>query len=82
VTLPVKTKFDPQFPINGGGPPSQTFRDYLSKLDLLVAAIAAGNLPTPLVNAVNDAGPPPAASRSGSNTGTVHRLWCGSSKQG
>jgi hypothetical protein len=69
VTLPVKTKFDPQFPINGGGPPSQTFRDYLSQLDLLVAAMAAGNLPTPLVNAVNDAG----AAAGGVGVGQTYR---------
>jgi hypothetical protein len=68
VTLPVKTKFDPQFPINGGGPPSQTFRDYLSKLDLLVAAMAAGNLP-PLFNAVNDA----AAAAGGVAVGQMYR---------
>ena len=43
MTLPNKPKFDPQFPLNSGGPPSQMLRDYMTKLDALVAAMAAGN---------------------------------------
>lgn len=55
MSLPQKTKFDPSFPItDNAGRPSQLFRDYMAKLDALVAAMAAGNAP-PLVNAVNDA---------------------------
>lgn len=55
MTLPAKTKFDPQFPIVGeGAKPSQTFRDYIAKLDALVAALALGQAPK-LVNAANDA---------------------------
>lgn len=55
MSLPVKNKFDPQFPIaDVAGRPAQSHRDYLIKLDALVAALAAGNLPV-LVNAVNDA---------------------------
>jgi len=69
VTLPAKNKFDPQFPLNKGGPPDQIFRDYLSKLDALVAAMAAGNLPANLVNAVNDA----AAAAGGVAIGQMYR---------
>jgi hypothetical protein len=56
VSLPSKTKFDPTQPVTQGssGQPVQSFRDYMTKLDALVAAMAAGNLPT-LINAANDA---------------------------
>ena len=69
MTLPAKTKFDPQFPLNGGGPPDQIFRDYLSKLDALVAAMAAGGVPNNLVNAANDA----AAAGAGVPIGSMYR---------
>jgi len=56
VTLPVKNRFDPSFPITDrDGKPTQLFRDYMAKLDALVAAISAGNAPSNLVNAANDA---------------------------
>lgn len=55
MTLPVKKTFNPAFPItDGSGRPVQNFRDYISALDALVVAMAAGNLPV-LVNAANDA---------------------------
>lgn len=57
MTLPIKTRFDPSFAlVDPAGRPTQLSRDYLVKLDALVAAMAAGNLPANLVNAVNDAG--------------------------
>jgi hypothetical protein len=41
MTLPVKNKFDPSFPIvDQSGRPTQLFRDYMAKLDALVAALA------------------------------------------
>lgn len=70
MTLPAKTKFDPQFAITEkGDKPSQLFRDYMVKLDALVAAFAAGNLPANLVNAVNDA----AAAAGGVAVGQLYR---------
>lgn len=55
MSLPQKNKFDPSFPIaDVAGRPSPLHRDYLAKLDALVVAMAAGNLPV-LVNAANDA---------------------------
>lgn len=69
MTLPVKNKFDPSFPIiDGTGRPTQFGRDYLLKLDALVAALAAGNLGV-LVNAVNDA----AAAAGGVAIGQSYR---------
>ena len=69
MSLPQKSKFDPQFPIVGeGGRPSQWMRDYMAKLDALVAAMAAGNAPT-LVNAANDA----AAAAAGVRVGFLYR---------
>jgi hypothetical protein len=69
VTLPAKNKFDPSFAIvDQSGRPTQLYRDYLSKLDALVAAIAAGNLPV-LVNAANDA----AAAAAGVLVGQIYR---------
>lgn len=44
MSLPAKNRFDPSFPlVDGQGRPTQFGRDYLSKLDALVAALAAGN---------------------------------------
>lgn len=56
MTLPVKLRFDPSFPIIAGkdGAPTQLFRDYMRGLDALVAALAAGGVP-PLADAANDA---------------------------
>ena len=69
MTLPVKTKFDPSFAITDqSGRPSQLFRDYMAKLDALIAAMAAGNLPGNLVNAANDA----AAAAAGVNVGQIY----------
>lgn len=69
MSLPQKTKFDPQFAlVDRSGNPTQVFRDYLSKLDALVASMAAGNLPV-LVNAVNDA----AAAAAGVQVGQAYR---------
>jgi hypothetical protein len=69
VTLPAKNKFDPQFAItDSSGKPTQSFRDYMAKLDALVAALAAGNAPT-LVNAANDA----AAAAAGVGIGMAYR---------
>jgi len=69
MSLPVKTKFDPGFPIvDKDGRPSQSFRDYMSTLDALVAAIATG-MNTALVNAANDA----AAANAGVGVGQLYR---------
>jgi hypothetical protein len=69
MTLPVKNKFDPSFPIvDQSGRPTQLFRDYMAKLDALVSAIAAGNLGN-LVNAANDA----AAAAAGVSVGSAYR---------
>lgn len=70
MTLPVKTKFDPSFGVTEkGDKPSQLFRDYMAKLDALVAAIAAGGAPNNLVNAANDA----AAAAAGVAVGNFYR---------
>ena len=62
MTLPKKNRFDPQQPISDkGDKPSQSFRDYLSKADALLGALASGTAPNNLVNAANDA----AAARAG-----------------
>lgn len=69
MTLPSKTKFDPQFALtDSNGKASQSFRDYMTKLDALVTALAAGNAPT-LVNAANDA----AAAAAGVAVGNFYR---------
>lgn len=69
MSLPVKSKFDPQFAlVDSSGRATQQFRDYLLKLDALVSAIAAGNLPV-LVNAANDA----AAAAAGVQLGQEYR---------
>ncbi len=69
MTLPTKTKFDPSFPIvDSTGRPSQSFRDYMAKLDALVAALAGGNLGN-LVVAANDA----AAAGGGVGIGQIYR---------
>jgi hypothetical protein len=63
VTL--KTKFDPSFPITDkAGKPTQSFAQYVSKLD----AFAVGN-PALLPNAVNDA----AAAAAGVGIGSLYR---------
>ena len=70
MTLPVKNRFDPQFPIVGeAGRPSQSHRDYRRALDALVAALAAGGAPNGLVNAANDA----AAAAGGVAVGFIYR---------
>ncbi len=69
MTLPAKNRFDPAFPITDqSGKPTQFFRDYLSKLDALVAAIATGTN-VALVNAANDA----AAAAAGVQIGQLYR---------
>jgi len=69
VTLPVKNRFDPSFPIaDRDGKPTQFFRDYMAKLDALVASIAAANSPA-VVNAANDA----AAAAAGVAIGQFYR---------
>lgn len=74
MSLPPKNKYDPSFAI--GDPnvnPTQFFRDYMVKMDALVAAMAAGTLPNVnlalLKNAANDA----AAARLGVSVGGVYR---------
>lgn len=74
MTLPTKNKFDPSFPITEkGDKPSQLFRDYMRALDAVVAAIAAGNLPTlnlsTFIVAVDDA----AAAAAGVPIGGIYR---------
>ncbi len=67
--LPAKNKYDPAQNItNADRKADQLFRDYMLKLDLLVAALAAGQLP-PLVNAANDA----AAAAGGVAVGFMYR---------
>jgi hypothetical protein len=62
VSLPNKNKFDPAFPITDkDGRPTQLFRDYVTKLDLMLATIA--------VNAANDA----AAAAAGVPVGSFYR---------
>jgi len=76
VTLPVKNRFDPSFPITDrDGKPTQLFRDYMAKFDALVASLAGGNT-SPLVNigvsgtlAANDA----AAAALGVAVGGLYR---------
>jgi hypothetical protein len=74
VTLPVKNRFDPSFTIvDVQRKPEQLFRDYMVKLDALVTALAAGNLPTlnisTFVVAVDDA----AAAAAGVPVGGIYR---------
>jgi hypothetical protein len=81
VTLPTKNKFNPALPIgdvaDGICRPQQNFRDYLSKLDILVAALAAGGLVASapsgvgvaLINAANDG----AAAAAGVGIGAFYR---------
>lgn len=69
MTLPNKNKFDPQFAIvDRDGKPTQMFRDYLSKLDALVTAMATGS-DVALTNAANDA----AAAAAGVQVGQQYR---------
>lgn len=70
MTLPQKSKFDPGFAIaEKDGRASQVFRDYLTKLDALVVALAGGNLPTQIVDAANDG----AAAAAGVKLGQAYR---------
>ena len=74
MSLPVKNRFDPSFGVTEkGDKPSQLFRDYMTKLDALVTAIAAGNLPilnlSTFVVAVDDA----AAAAAGVPIGGIYR---------
>jgi hypothetical protein len=69
VSLPAKNKFDPAFPlVDSSGNATQSFRNYMSSLDALVAALAGGTLPT-LINAANDA----AAAAKGVAVGNMYR---------
>lgn len=70
MSLPDKSKFDPQFAIVVGsdGKPSQTFRDYLLKLDALVTTLTTG-ANTALGNFANDA----AAAAGGVQVGQLYR---------
>lgn len=69
MTLPAKKNFNPTFPVTDKtGRPVQEFRDYISALDALVAALAAGGAPS-LVNAANDA----AAAKAGVPVGNLYR---------
>ena len=69
MSLPQKNKFDPNFPIvDQSGRPTQLFRDYMARLDALVAALAGGTAPA-LVNAANDA----AAAAAGVQVGNLYR---------
>jgi hypothetical protein len=66
--LPIKNKFDPAQDIVRDPKASQYFRDYMSKLDALITALASGQLP-PLTNAANDA----AAAAAGVQVGFLYR---------
>lgn len=68
MTLPPKNRFDPSLPITNGNSAAQNFRDYMTKLDALVSALAAGNAPG-LVNAANDV----AAAAAGIAVGQLYR---------
>jgi hypothetical protein len=69
MTLPVKSRFDPQFAlVDSQGRATQQFRDYLLKLDALVSALTT-SASTSLTNAVNDA----AAAAAGVPIGSLYR---------
>ncbi len=69
MTLPTKNRFDPTLAIDDkGNRPSQIFRDYMTKLDALIVALANGTAPK-LVNAASDA----AAARAGVQVGQLYR---------
>ncbi len=69
MSLPGKNVFNPAFAIaEKDGKASQLFRDYMTKLDFLISAMAAGNLPT-LVSAIDDA----AAAVAGVPLGGLYR---------
>lgn len=69
VSLPDKTKFDPQFAlVDKDGKPTALFRDYMNKVDALLAAMKNGNAPV-LANAANDA----AAALAGVAIGQLYR---------
>ncbi|XUM21067.1 hypothetical protein ACRAVF_27275 [Bradyrhizobium oligotrophicum S58] len=69
MTLPVKNKFDPAFPlVDSQGRPTPLFRDYMVKLDALVTQlVTSGN--TALTDAANDA----AAAAAGVGVGQLYR---------
>lgn len=69
MTLPLKSKFEPAFPIvDSSGRATQQFRDYLAKLDALVTALTT-TASTSLTIAANDA----AASAAGVPVGSLYR---------
>ncbi|WP_339485160.1 hypothetical protein [Pseudomonas proteolytica] len=70
MSLPAKDKkFDIGFDlVDKNGKPTQLFRDYMTMVDRLLTAIAAGQAPT-LVNAANDA----AAAVAGVPVGSLYR---------
>ena len=76
MSLPGKNKFDPSLALtDANGKPTQAFRDYMTKVDALLAAIIAGNGPK-LVTAANDA----AAAKAGVMVGQFY-LTAGAVKQ-
>ena len=68
MTLPPKNKFDPGQPITQGNTASQSFRDYMTKIDALITAMSQGNT-AGLVNAASDA----AAATAGVSVGQLYR---------
>lgn len=70
MSLPTKNPLQqPSFPYTqSNGIPAQSFAQYMAKLDALIVAMAAGNLPT-LTNAANDA----AAKAAGVAVGQAYR---------
>lgn len=70
MTLPAKNPLQQGFAYTDPktGQPTQVFAQYMQKMDALVTALAAGNLPT-LVNAANDA----AAAAAGVAVGKAYR---------
>jgi hypothetical protein len=69
MSLPAKNKFNPAFPlVDQSGNATQSFRDYMSKLDALITAMATG-MNVALVNAANDA----AAAAAGVQVGQLYR---------
>jgi hypothetical protein len=71
MTLPAKDrKFDPgQVLIDKDGRATPLYRDYLLLLDRIVTQMVAGNAPSGLVNAANDA----AAAAAGVAVGNLYR---------
>jgi hypothetical protein len=75
MTTPIKTKFDPAFPIaDKEGKPTQQFRDYMVKIDLLLTYLAAGNFANPLnMNALTNEANDSAAAAAGVTVGQAYR---------